>query len=84
MSDPATENISPDEERPAFPDEEAVIREDVPASDAAIPSDELPVTQDDDPAYADLGAAGQGDLAPEDDPRLRGEQDGPDDLRTEV
>lgn len=78
MSDPI-DNISPNEERPADPAEEQI-----PLEDTAIPADELPVTQEDDPEYADLGAFGEGDLAPEDDPHLQGDPDGPNDLRTEL
>lgn len=83
MSDPIPENVSPDEERSVYDEDEPIQSEDIRESDAALSPDALPMTHDDDPLLADLGAQGQGDLAPEDDPRLRGQAKGPDDLRSE-
>lgn len=45
----APENVSPDEERPALPQDEALEVQDVPA-------DEIPVPLDDEPDVAKLAA----------------------------
>ena len=58
---------------------ETIPEEDIEASDGRLQPD----TQGDDPEDAWLGEDGQGDLAPEDEPR-HDEDDGPDDLRVQV
>jgi hypothetical protein len=73
--------VVPEEDRPVLPeDEDKVARTEVPASDAQIPADDLPETQEDDPLLAELGENGQGDVAPEDEPNANA-GDAPHDLR---
>lgn len=82
MSDPQG---TTGEEQPFLPETgEWNDREDVPDADSRIPDEVEPETQENDPLIADLGADGQGDLAPEDEPDAGTDDPGPTDLRTEA